>query len=145
MSTQTEHEIKTLKTDVTDLECKLQTYDDKNQENLLTCRKQFDQIVKYRQSVEEQMNRLKFQYDKLLGKHRAQADVMQREAIDLPQTVEELQLFTLQLREELIEAKASREHLEESLKSEILFMRDQVSIENFLQVFASLRFIFGFV
>lgn len=126
MSAQTEQEIETLKTQLAQLETKFHECEAKNRDSLIKYRKSIDQAIKYRQSVEEQLNRLKFQYDKLLGKHRAQADVMQREAIDLPQTVEELQLFTLQLREELIESKASREHLEESLKSEILFMRDQV-------------------
>lgn len=42
---------------------------------------------------------------------------------------QDMQLLLLRYREDIIEAKVSKEHQEESLKSEILFFKDQVSIE----------------
>jgi len=91
--------------------------------------KQLQEFFADRRRLDEQMERLRNQYDKLLGRHRTRADQMQREPIDLPQTVDELQLACLQLREELIEERAAREHLEESLKSEVLCLRDQMAAE----------------
>lgn len=38
-----------------------------------------------------------------------------------------MQLLLLRYREDIIAAKVSKEHLEETLKSEILFLKDQVS------------------
>lgn len=38
-----------------------------------------------------------------------------------------MQLLLLRYREDIIAAKVSKEHIEESLKSEILFLKDQVS------------------
>lgn len=62
----------------------------------------------------------------LLGKNRQTSSAMQEESIELPQTVDELQLQCLQLREELIEARAAKEHLHESLQSEVTLLREQV-------------------
>lgn len=43
-------------------------------------------------------------------------------------TKQEMQLLLLRYREDIIAAKVSKEHLEETLKSEILFLKDQVSL-----------------
>ena len=40
-----------------------------------------------------------------------------------------MQLLLLRYREDIIAAKVSKEHQEETLKSEILFLKDQVSVE----------------
>lgn len=53
---------------------------------------------------------------------------MTREPIDLPQNVEDLQLMSLQLREELIDTKVARDHLEETLKADALFLKEQVRL-----------------
>lgn len=39
-----------------------------------------------------------------------------------------MQLLLLRYREDIIEAKVSKEHVEEALKSEILFLKDQVRL-----------------
>lgn len=41
---------------------------------------------------------------------------------------QEMQLLLLRYREDIIAAKVSKEHQEETLKSEILFLKDQVSV-----------------
>ncbi len=83
-------------------------------------------MSKTREAVGVQIEKLRSEYDKLLGKHRKEAETMQREAIEVPQSVEDLQLLCLQLREELIETRAAKEHLEDSSKSELLFLKEQV-------------------
>ena len=49
-------------------------------------------------------------YQKLLGLNKEKASEMSAQNIELPQTVEHLQFLALQLREELIETRAAREH-----------------------------------
>lgn len=40
-----------------------------------------------------------------------------------------MQLLLLKYREEIIQAKVAKEHIEESLKSQIMFLKDQVVSE----------------
>lgn len=42
--------------------------------------------------------------------------------------LQEMQLLLLRYREDIIAAKVAKEHQEETLKSEILFLKDQVSV-----------------
>ena len=42
---------------------------------------------------------------------------------------QEMQLLLLKYREEIISAKIAKEHTEETLKSEILFLKDQLMCE----------------
>ncbi len=44
-------------------------------------------------------------------------------------SLQELHLLILKTREELITAKVAKEHLEDTLKSEIMFLKDQVRAE----------------
>ncbi|VDP19793.1 unnamed protein product [Soboliphyme baturini] len=88
--------------------------------------KHIDQVLMGRKEAEDQLAALNVQYERLLGRHQKRAEELRREKIDLPQTVEELQLLCLQLKEELIDSKAALEHLEDALKSEIFFLKDKV-------------------
>ncbi|KAL3100394.1 hypothetical protein niasHS_001697 [Heterodera schachtii] len=51
---------------------------------------------------------------------------MREQCIDLPQTVDELTLLALQLREDLISEKASREHECQELRDELTVAREQM-------------------
>lgn len=51
-----------------------------------------------------------FKFQKLLGANRKCATEMQAQAIELPADVDQLQFLCLQLREELIETRAAKEH-----------------------------------
>jgi hypothetical protein len=53
---------------------------------------------------------------------------MRAETIDLPQTVDELHVYCLQLREQLIDSTASREHTRATLENEIVLLREAVSL-----------------
>lgn len=59
------------------------------------------------------MNLLKFSFyfQKLCGVNRKCASEMQAQAIELPQDIDQLQFLCLQLREELIETRAIKEHI----------------------------------
>ncbi len=43
--------------------------------------------------------------------------------------MQELHLLLLKSREEIIQAKVAKEHVEDTLKSEIMFLKDQVVAE----------------
>ncbi|VDD85122.1 unnamed protein product [Enterobius vermicularis] len=64
-------------------------------------------------------------YLKLLGTNRRCAEEMQAQKIELPQDVDQLQFLCLQLREELIETRAAKEHMERELKDEITMLQVQ--------------------
>ena len=57
------------------------------------------------------------------------AEEMQNEIIDLPEKLEDIHLLLLRYREELITSKLAKERLEEKLKSEVSFLKDQISGE----------------
>ena len=52
-------------------------------------------------------------YSKLLGLNRQKAAEMREQDIELPQTIDQLQFLTLQLREELIETRSAYEHAQD--------------------------------
>ena len=57
------------------------------------------------------------------------AEEMQNEIIDLPEKLDDIHLLLLRYREDLITAKLAKERLEEKLKSEVSFLKAQVSGE----------------
>lgn len=129
LSSETAEKLGKLEKCVSKLEKSSEYAENLYKQRLLATKEKFKSISKSRESVCDQMAKLRAQYDKLLGKHRQQADTMQRECIDLPQSVDELQEACLGLREELIETRAAKEHLEDSLKSENLFLKEQLTGE----------------
>ena len=96
-----------------------------------------------------QVGRLRREYEKVLGRQREEAATLQSAPIELPSDLEglqvtsctsfqcfetfkltlPLQLRALQLREELIETRAGREHVEDELRAEILSLREEVAAE----------------
>lgn len=75
------------------------------------------------------ISKTKFRYQKLLGLNRQKAEEMRDQIIDFPQSVEELQILCLQLREELIEARSAKEHSVAELKDELTLMQEQLKEE----------------
>ena len=74
-----------------------------------------------------------FTIQDLLGMNKTASTAMREEAIELPQTVAELQLMCLQLREELIEARAAKEHLQAETGGEIGLLNEQASVVKNIQ------------
>lgn len=79
-----------------------------------------------REKLIRELKRLQDETDLLMGKHQVQAQQMQSEPINLPEKTEDMHLMLLKLREELITAKVAREHLEESLRADLTFVRTQL-------------------
>lgn len=77
------------------------------------------------QQMDGDMEKLSQKYLKLLGINRKCATEMQAQPIELPQDADQLQFLCLQLREELIETRASKEHMEAVLRDEITMLQVQ--------------------
>ncbi|VDM43462.1 unnamed protein product [Toxocara canis] len=75
--------------------------------------------------MNEEMIKLSQRYLKLLGANRKCAAEMQAQPIELPTDVDQLQFMCLQLREELIETRAAKEHNEAVLRDEITMLQVQ--------------------
>uniref|UniRef100_A0A0N4ZG32 FYVE-type domain-containing protein n=1 Tax=Parastrongyloides trichosuri TaxID=131310 RepID=A0A0N4ZG32_PARTI len=81
-------------------------------------------------------------YRNLLGINKKNASKMREEEIDLPNDLNDLQFYTLQLREQLIETQSAREHEVNNLKAENTFLEDNIrdlskdreELQNLLQV-----------
>ncbi|XP_025090931.1 rab GTPase-binding effector protein 1-like isoform X1 [Pomacea canaliculata] len=82
-----------------------------------------------RLEVQKELTKLQDENDNLLGKHSKTAQQLQNEDINLPNNLEEMQLLLLKYREEIIAAKVAKEHSEETLKSEQVFLRSQLLSE----------------
>ncbi|GAV00724.1 hypothetical protein RvY_11530 [Ramazzottius varieornatus] len=78
-----------------------------------------------RERAAEELAYLGEENDRLMDRHTHHAQQMQEEAISLPTDMDELHHLLLQYREEVIRTRVGREHLEESLQSEIRFLKDQ--------------------
>lgn len=90
---------------------------------------QLKRLTESREEVQMELDRLTKENDVLVGKHSKHSQQLQNEDINLPNNLEEMQLLLLNYREEIIAAKVAKEHLEDALKSEILFLKDRVLAE----------------
>ncbi|KAK3084568.1 hypothetical protein FSP39_015613 [Pinctada imbricata] len=72
------------------------------------------------------LTKLQEENDSLVGKHSKNAQQLQNEDINLPNNME---MLLLKYREEIIQAKVAKEHTEETLKSELMFLKTQVQAE----------------
>ncbi|XP_033747222.1 rab GTPase-binding effector protein 1-like [Pecten maximus] len=90
---------------------------------------QLKTLTESREQVHKELNRLQTENDSLIGKHSKTAQQLQNEDINLPPGLEEMQLLLLKYREEIIQAKVAKEHIEDTLKGEIMFLKDQVLAE----------------
>uniref|UniRef100_A0A914H971 FYVE-type domain-containing protein n=1 Tax=Globodera rostochiensis TaxID=31243 RepID=A0A914H971_GLORO len=84
-------------------------------------------VAKERQTqLQTDLKTLYEKYQRLLHKNAQKAEEMRDQCIDLPQTVDELTLLALQLHEDLISEKASREHECQELRDELTVAREQM-------------------
>ncbi len=73
-------------------------------------------VTQDREKIVTELRRLQLENDELLGKHSAKAEEMQREPINLPERMDDMQLLLLTLREQVISAKVAAEHHESKKK-----------------------------
>ncbi|XP_016413388.1 rab GTPase-binding effector protein 1 [Sinocyclocheilus rhinocerous] len=90
-------------------------------------------LLQSREQVTEELNRLQRDNESLQGKHRLHMTLQQQEDFHMPATVQELQKLVLQYREDIVSACTAAEHLEEKLKAEILFLKEQIQAEQCLK------------
>eukprot|EP00106_Octopus_bimaculoides_P018813 XP_014786255.1 PREDICTED: rab GTPase-binding effector protein 1-like [Octopus bimaculoides] len=86
---------------------------------------QLKTLTESREETQVELDRLTQENDTLVGKHSKHSQQLQNEDINLPNNLEEMQLLLLKYREEIIAAKVAKEHIEDALKSEILFLKDR--------------------
>ncbi|KAM9321316.1 rab GTPase-binding effector protein 1 [Gastrophryne carolinensis] len=86
-------------------------------------------LTQSREQVSEELARLQKDNESLLGKHGLHVSLQQAEDFILPETVEELHMLVLKYREDIISVRTASDHLEEKLKAEILFLKEQIQAE----------------
>ncbi|CAN7940349.1 unnamed protein product [Ixodes hexagonus] len=79
--------------------------------------------------VRDEAQRLEQDNHRLLGRYVVRARALQDQPINLPDSMEDLRFQYLQLQEDLIKVQLDKEQLEESLRSEIHFLRSQADAE----------------
>ena len=82
-------------------------------------RQNLQTLTKDREKIVKELKRLQAENDKLVGKHSAMSEQMASEIINLPDTMEDMQLLLLTYREDIIAAKLGKERAEEKLKNDV--------------------------
>ncbi|KAI3373978.1 hypothetical protein L3Q82_022547 [Scortum barcoo] len=81
----------------------------------------------------DELSRLQRDNESLQGKHRLHLELQQQEDFQMPNTVQELHTLVVRLREDLVALRTSADHMEEKLKAEILFLKEQNQAEQCLK------------
>ncbi|XP_037604303.1 rab GTPase-binding effector protein 1 isoform X2 [Sebastes umbrosus] len=90
-------------------------------------------LVKSREQVADELSRLQRDNESLQGKHRLHVELQQQEDFQMPNTVQELHGLVVRLREDLVALRTAYDHMEEKLKAEILFLKEQNQAEQCLK------------
>ncbi|XP_072325232.1 rab GTPase-binding effector protein 1 isoform X3 [Scyliorhinus torazame] len=90
-------------------------------------------LMRSREQVSEELMRLQKENESLQGKHSLHSSVLQEGSFIPPDTVEELHELVQKYRENIISVRTAADHLEEKLKAEILFLKEQIQAEQCLK------------
>ncbi|KAL1778568.1 rab GTPase-binding effector protein 1 isoform X1 [Sigmodon hispidus] len=90
-------------------------------------------LMQSREQVSEELGRLQKDNDSLQGKHSLHVSLQLAEDFILPDTVEMLRELVLKYRENIIHVRTAADHMEEKLKAEILFLKEQIQAEQCLK------------
>uniref|UniRef100_A0A2K6T0S0 Rabaptin, RAB GTPase binding effector protein 1 n=1 Tax=Saimiri boliviensis boliviensis TaxID=39432 RepID=A0A2K6T0S0_SAIBB len=90
-------------------------------------------LMQSREQVSEELVRLQKDNDSLQGKHSLHVSLQQAEDFILPDTIEALRELVLKYREDIINVRTAADHMEEKLKAEILFLKEQIQAEQCLK------------
>ncbi|XP_060703945.1 rab GTPase-binding effector protein 1 isoform X2 [Hemiscyllium ocellatum] len=90
-------------------------------------------LMRSREQVSEELMRLQKENESLQGKHSLHSSVLQGENFIPPDTVEELHELVQTYRENIVSVRTAADHLEEKLKAEILFLKEQIQAEQCLK------------
>uniref|UniRef100_A0A8C2S7U7 Rab GTPase-binding effector protein 1 n=1 Tax=Capra hircus TaxID=9925 RepID=A0A8C2S7U7_CAPHI len=102
-------------------------------------------LMQSREQVSEELVRLQKDNDSLQGKHSLHVSLQQAEDFILPDTMEvtcflydqkckqALRELVLKYRENIVNVRTAADHMEEKLKAEILFLKEQIQAEQCLK------------
>ncbi|XP_048468484.1 rab GTPase-binding effector protein 1 isoform X1 [Rhincodon typus] len=90
-------------------------------------------LIRSREQVSEELMRLQKENESLQGKHSLHSSVLQGENFIPPDTVEELHELVQKYRENIVSVRTAADHLEEKLKAEIFFLKEQIQAEQCLK------------
>ncbi|XP_038164667.1 rab GTPase-binding effector protein 1 isoform X2 [Cyprinodon tularosa] len=90
-------------------------------------------LLKSREKVAEELSRLQRDNESLQGKHRLHLELQQQEDFHMPNTVQDLQGLVSQQRDDIVALRTAADHMEEKLKAEILFLKEQIQAEQCLK------------
>ncbi|XP_050311361.1 rab GTPase-binding effector protein 1 [Anthonomus grandis grandis] len=97
-----------------------------------TCKEMKEELghlTKEREMIHRELDKLQYENESLVGKYTIHSQQLQSEAINLPDTVEELQELVLQNHQNLIIAKIGKEAAEEkvnNLQSDMMVLKSQI-------------------
>ncbi|XP_043480674.1 rab GTPase-binding effector protein 1 isoform X1 [Leptopilina heterotoma] len=94
-----------------------------------TVKKELTKLVVGREEVQKHLDDLQKRNEYLTGKHSKHSQALQNENINMPNSVEELHVSLLRIREELIVAKVAQEvshENEETLRCEVNLLHEQM-------------------
>ncbi|MEE6469918.1 hypothetical protein FKM82_008813 [Ascaphus truei] len=86
-------------------------------------------LMHSREQVSEELARLQRDNESLQGMHVLHVSLQLAENFILPETIAELHELVLKYREDIISVRTASDHLEEKLKAEILFLKEQIQAE----------------
>ncbi|XP_014209189.1 rab GTPase-binding effector protein 1 [Copidosoma floridanum] len=95
--------------------------------------KELARLTRERDDVQRHLDKLQQENDYLMGKYSRHSEHYQYEHINMPNTVEELHVSILKIREELIVATIAKEETERkcrSLECELELLHDQIEQDN---------------
>ncbi|XP_007607077.1 rab GTPase-binding effector protein 1 isoform X2 [Cricetulus griseus] len=90
-------------------------------------------LMQSREQVSEELVRLQKDNDSLQGKHSLHVSLQLAEDFILPDTVGVLRELVLKYRENIVHVRTAADHMEEKLKAEILFLKEQIQAEQCLK------------
>ncbi|XP_078278177.1 rab GTPase-binding effector protein 1 isoform X2 [Rhinoraja longicauda] len=90
-------------------------------------------LIQAREQVSDELMRLQKDNESLQGKHSLHSSILQEENFIPPATMEELHELVQKYRENIISVRTAADHLEEKLKAEILFLKEQIQAEQCLK------------
>ena len=94
-----------------------------------TSRRDLQTLSRDREKIVRELKRLQAENDGLVGRHSALSEEMASETINLPDTMEDMQLLLLTYREDIIAAKLGKERAEERLKKDVGILKSHLVTE----------------
>uniref|UniRef100_A0A3P9PI70 Rab GTPase-binding effector protein 1 n=1 Tax=Poecilia reticulata TaxID=8081 RepID=A0A3P9PI70_POERE len=130
---ETDAKVSALMQSVQESEALLSTLQQAFSEAKRSTQEQMVVLLKSREQVADELSRLQRDNESLQGKHRLHVELQQQEDFQMPNTVQDLQGLVLQLRADVVALRTAADHVEEKLKAEILFLKEQIQAEQCLK------------